>query len=196
MAADNISLGHFNLEGIPAAPRGVPQIEVTFDIDANGILNVGARDQASGKEQTIKITASTNLNKDDIDRMVRQAEINKAADQRRKELIEARNEADALAYSVEKSLRELADGGKVGGDDRRALEQLVAEVRREAKGEDVTAIREAMGRLQQAAYRLSESAYGQPASGGPSNGNGNGHGGQHAHPSAGEDVVEGEFRQV
>ncbi len=196
MAADNISLGHFNLEGIPAAPRGVPQIEVTFDIDANGILNVGARDQASGKEQTIKITASTNLNKDDIDRMVRQAEINKAADQRRKELIEARNEADALAYSVEKSLRELADGGKVGGDDRRALEQLVAEVRREAKGEDVTAIRDAMGRLQQAAYRLSESAYGQPASGGPSNGNGNGHGGQHAHPSAGEDVVEGEFRQV
>ena len=137
MAADNISLGHFNLEGIPAAPRGVPQIEVTFDIDANGIMNVGARDQASGKEQTIKITASTNLNKDDIDRMVRQAEINKAADQRRKELIEARNEADALAYSVEKSLRELADGGKVGGDDRRALELLVAEVRREAKGEDV-----------------------------------------------------------
>jgi molecular chaperone DnaK len=196
MAADNISLGHFNLEGIPAAQRGVPQIEVTFDIDANGILNVGARDQASGREQTIKITASTNLNKDDIDRMVRQAEINKAADQRRKELIEARNEADTLAYSVEKSLRNLSEGNgsKAGTEDRRALEQLVAEVRREAKGEDVTAIRDAMVRLQQAAPRLSESAYGQPASGRPNNGNG--YGGHHAHPSDGEDVVEGEFRQV
>jgi molecular chaperone DnaK len=198
MAADNISLGHFNLEGIPAAPRGLPQIEVTFDIDANGILNVSARDQASGQQQTIKITASTNLNKDDVDRMVRQAEINKAADQRRKELIEARNESDNLAYSVEKSLRELPDDdrSKVGAEDRRALEQLVAEVRREAKGEDVTAIREAMRRLQQAAYRLSETAYGQPASGGTSSGNGNGHGNYGAHPSEGEDVVEGEFRQV
>jgi molecular chaperone DnaK len=198
MAADNISLGHFNLEGIPAAPRGVPQIEVTFDIDANGILNVGACDQASGKQQTIKITASTNLNKDDIDRMVRQADINKAADQRRKELIEARNEADNLAYSVEKSLRELSEGGGsvASAQDRRALEQLVADVRREAKGEDVTAIREVMHRLQQAAYRLSETVYGQPASGGPGNGSGNGHGNYSAHPSGGEDVVEGEFRQV
>jgi molecular chaperone DnaK len=192
MAADNISLGHFNLEGIPSAPRGLPQIEVTFDIDANGILNVGARDQATGKEQTIKITASTNLRQEDIDRMVRQAEINKAADQRRKELIEARNQADSLAYSVEKSLQDLAE--KIGAEDRRALEQLIAEVRRTAKGEDVTAIRDAMNRLQQATYRMSVGAYGGTA--GDSTGPGNGHGST-GHPSAnGEDVVEGEFRQV
>ena len=106
MAADNMSLGQFNLEGIPPAPRGMPQVEVTFDIDANGILNVSAQDKATGKEQTITITASTNLNKDDIERMVRQAEINKAADQRRKELIEARNQADQMAYVTEKSLRD------------------------------------------------------------------------------------------
>jgi molecular chaperone DnaK len=189
MAADNISLGHFNLEGIPPAPRGLPQVEVTFDIDANGILNVGARDQATGKQQTITISASTNLSKDDIDRMVRQAEINKAADQRRKELIEARNEADALAYSVEKSLAELADAGKVSAEDRRALEQLIAEVRSAAKADDVTAIRATVTRLQQTTYRLSQNAYRQS----PGGAGGENYG---AHPGDGEDVVEGEFRQV
>jgi len=191
MAADNMSLGQFNLEGIPPAPRGLPQIEVTFDIDANGILNVSARDQATGKEQKITITASTNLSKEDIDRMVRQAEINKAADQRRKDLIEARNQADSLAYATEKSLRDL--DGKVSADDRRALEQLIAEVRHTAQGEDVTAIRDAMNRLQQASYRMAESAYGSGTTASQS-GNGDGHAGQPA--DAGEDVVEGEFRQV
>jgi molecular chaperone DnaK len=195
MAADNISLGHFNLEGLPPAPRGLPQIEVTFDIDANGILNVSAKDQATGKAQTIKITASTNLSKEDVDRLVRQAEINKAADQRRKELIEARNQADSMAYAVEKSLRELPEG-KVSGDDRRALEKLITDVRREAKGEDVTAIRDALNRLQQAAYRFSESAYGQAANQGPVGGNGNGYGGRGTRPGDGEDVVEGEYRRV
>ena len=116
MAADNMSLGQFNLEGIPPAPRGMPQVEVTFDIDANGILNVSAQDKATGREQKITVTASTNLNKEDIDRMVRQAEINKAADQRRKELIEARNQADQLAYVSERSLKDL--DGKVNPDDR------------------------------------------------------------------------------
>jgi molecular chaperone DnaK len=192
MAADNMSLGQFNLEGIPPAPRGMPQVEVTFDIDANGILHVGARDQATGREQKVTITASTNLAKEDVDRMVRQAEINKGADQRRKELAEARNEADTLAYATEKSLRELE--GKVSVEDRRALEQLIAEVRRAAQGEDVTGIRDAMGRLQQAAYRLSEGAYGAATAARP---DGNGHG-QDARPGTGEgdDVVEGEFRQV
>src|SRR5512143_1601247 len=111
MSADNMSLGQFNLEGIPPAPRGMPQVEVAFDIDANGILNVSARDKATGKEQKITITASTNLPKEDIDRMVRQAEINKAADQRRKELVEARNQGDSLAYQSEKALSDL--NGKV-----------------------------------------------------------------------------------
>ena len=200
MAPDNMSLGQFNLEGIPAAPRGMPQVEVTFDIDANGILHVGARDQASAKEQRITITASTNLAKEDIDRMVRQAEINKAADQRRRELVEARNEADNLAYATEKSLQDL--DGKINTEDRRALEQLIAEVRRSAEGEDVTALRDGMSRLQQATYRLShradaattEGAYGAGAGGRPG-GNGHSH---DAPPEAGEgeDVVEGEFRQV
>ena len=187
MAADNMSLGQFNLEGIPPAPRGMPQVEVTFDIDANGILNVSAQDKATGKEQKITVTASTNLNKEDIDRMVRQAEINKAADQRRKELIEARNHADQMAYTTERSLKDL--DGKVGGDDRRALEQLIAEVRRTAQGEDVTAIRDAMQRLEQAAGRMSQAAYDQT-------GDGNGNGSHTAHEPGSEDVVEGEYRQV
>jgi molecular chaperone DnaK len=194
MAADNMSLGHFNLEGIAPAPRGVPQVEVTFDIDANGILNVSATDKATAKEQRITVTATTNLNKEDIDRMVRQAEINKAADQRRKELIETRNQADQLAYTAEKSLKEL--NGQVTGDDRRAIEQLITEVRNSAQGEDVTAIRDAMNRLQQAASRMGESAYGAA--------DGNGSGADHAQPgrragesaNSGDDVVEGEFRQV
>ena len=187
MAADNMSLGQFNLEGIPPAPRGVPQVEVAFDIDANGILHVSARDQATGKEQTITITASTNLNKADIDRMIRQAEINLAADQRRKDLIEARNQADGLAYASERSLRELA--GKIVTTDRRALEQLIGDVRRIAQGEDVVAIRDAIGRLQQASYHTSEKAYG-----GADGGGGNGAGVRAA--DEGEDVVKGEFRQV
>ena len=191
MAADNMSLGQFNLEGIPPAPRGMPQVEVTFDIDANGILNVSAQDKATGKEQKITVTASTNLNKEDIDRMVRQAEINKAADQRRKELIEARNHADQMAYVTERSLKDL--DGKVGSDDRRALEQLIAEVRRTAQGEEVTAIRDAMQRLEQAAGRMSQAAYGQA-------GGGNGTGSYTTHEprsdGASDEVVEGEFRQV
>ncbi len=187
MAADNMSLGQFNLEGIPPAPRGMPQVEVTFDIDANGILNVSAQDKATGKEQKITVTASTNLNKEDIDRMVRQAEINKAADQRRKELIEARNHADQMAYVTERSLKDL--DGKVSGDDRRALEQLIADVRRTAQGEDVTAIRDAMQRLEQAAGRMSQAANDQA-------GGGNGSGSYTEREPGSEDVVEGEYRQV
>jgi len=194
LATDNISLGRFNLEGIPPAPRGLPQIEVTFDIDANGILDVSARDQATGKAQTIKITASTNLSKEDVERMVRQAEINKAADQRRKDLIEARNQADNLAYTVEKTLCDL--NGNVGADDRRAVEQLVAETRRAAAGEDVTAIRETMTRLEEAINRLSATAYGQTGDG--RNGDGfDRYADRPDHPSSrDEDVVEGEFRTV
>ncbi len=201
MAADNMSLGQFNLEGIPPAPRGMPQIEVTFDIDANGILNVSARDNATGKEQKITVTASTNLNKEDIDRMVRQAEINKAADQRRKELIEARNQADQMAYVTERSLNDLNGKGPASGvsaEDRRGLEQLIAEVRRAAQGEDVTAMRDAMQRLEQAASRMAQGAY--AAGDGGHNGNGtNGAGHGQTQPDGtgdGDDVVEGEFRQV
>lgn len=190
LAADNMSLGQFNLEGIPPAPRGMPQVEVTFDIDANGILNVSAQDKATGKAQAITVTASTNLNKEDVERMVRQAEINKAADQRRKELIEARNQADQMAYVTEKSLRDLPEGNRLNPNDRRAIEQLIADLRKAAQGEDVTAIRDAMNRLQEASSRMAQAAYSQAPSG-------NGHGQPGEQRSAAEDdVVEGEFRQV
>jgi molecular chaperone DnaK len=190
MAADNVSLGQFNLEGIPPARRGMPQIEVTFDIDANGILHVSAQDKATGKQQSVTITASTNLNKGEVERMVREAEINKATDERRKKLIEARNEGDALAYSVERSLHDLAQAGKMGDSDRQAIERLVAELRATVKGEDANAIRQAMEQVQQASYRMSEQAYGQPSP--------NGSNGHHGPNGAGspEDVVEGEFRTV
>ncbi len=185
MAADNVSLGQFNLEGIPPARRGMPQIEVVFDIDANGILHVSAQDKATGKQQSVTITASTNLNKGEVERMVREAEINKATDERRKRLIEARNEGDALAYSVERSLHDLGD--KVGASDRQAIGRLVAELRAAVKGEDANAIRQAMEQVQQASYRMSEQAYGgQPGANGHSPNGASGH----------EDVVEGEFRTV
>jgi molecular chaperone DnaK len=194
MAADNVSLGQFNLEGIPPARRGMPQIEVTFDIDANGILHVSAQDKATSKQQSVTITASTNLNKGEVERMVREAEINKAADERRKKLIEARNEGDALAYSVERSLHDLGD--KVGDSDRQAIERLVAELRVAVKGEDANAIRQAMEQVQQASYRLSEQAYaGQPGSNGANGYSANGYHGPNGAGSP-EDVVEGEFRTV
>jgi molecular chaperone DnaK len=189
LAADNVSLGQFNLEGIPTAPRGLPQIEVVFDIDANGILHVSAQDKASGKQQSVTITASTNLNKGEVERMVREAEINKATDERRKKLIEARNEGDTLAYSVERALGDL--NGQVSASDRQAIEQLIGELHKATKGEDVTAIRTAMEQVQQASYRMSEQAYGAGAKAADgSNGNG-------TYGSAGEeDIVEGEFRTV
>jgi molecular chaperone DnaK len=193
MAADNVSLGQFNLEGIPPAPRGLPQIEVVFDIDANGILHVSAQDKATGKQQSVAITASTNLNKGEVERMVREAEINKAADERRKKLIEARNEGDALAYSVERSLHDLAQADKVGAGDRQAIERLVAELRTAVKGEDANAIRQAMEQVQQASYRMSEQAYGQPGASGANGANGYHSANGAASP---EDVVEGEFRTV
>ena len=198
MAADNVSLGQFNLEGIPPARRGMPQIEVTFDIDANGILHVSAQDKATGKQQSVAITASTNLDKGEVERMVREAEINKGADERRKKLIEARNEGDALAYSVERSLEELGD--KVSAGDRQGIELLITEVRSAVKGEDANAIRSAMEQLQQASYRLSEQAYGQPGANGTNGTNGAGYTNGHSQPDGSatgdEDVVEGEFRTV
>jgi molecular chaperone DnaK len=190
MAADNMTLGHFRLEGIPSAPRGMPQVEVTFDIDANGILNVGAKDKATGKEQKVTITASTNLSKADVDKMVGEAKKNEAADRQRKELVEARNQADSLAYAAEKALRELGD--KVPGHDRQTIEKKIADLREALQGDDAARIQKLSEELQQATYALSQQMYasaGQSArSGGasrpPSDGHGEG------------DVVEGEFREA
>jgi len=195
MAADNMLLGQFNLEGIPPAPRGIPQVEVTFDIDANGILNVSAKDKATSREQKITITASTNLSKQDVEQMVEQARRHSAEDQRRKELVEARNQADSLAYQMEKTLRELGD--KVSAADRQAIEAKIAEVRRVKDGDDVNRIRQAMEELKQASYAMSQQMYGQPQSqyqyGQQPGGNG---GEQRQGYGEGEDVVEGEFHAV
>jgi molecular chaperone DnaK len=154
MAADNKLLGQFDLVGIPPAPRGLPQIEVTFDIDANGIVNVSAKDKASGKEQTIRIQASGGLTEADIQRMVKEAEAHAEEDKRRKELVEARNQADSTIYAVEKSLKEAE--GRVPAGLKSEIEQAVAAVRDVMKGEDVQRIRQATERLTQTSTRLAE----------------------------------------
>jgi molecular chaperone DnaK len=157
MAPDNMTLGKFRLEGIPPAPRGVPQVEVTFDIDANGILNVSAKDKATGKEQRIAITASTNLGKDDIDRMVRDAEAHAAEDKRRREVVELKNQADSLAYQSEKTLGELGD--KVDSVQRGRIEGLIKDLREALQQEDEERMRSLSDELQQAMYQVSQSAY-------------------------------------
>jgi molecular chaperone DnaK len=154
MAADNKLLGQFDLVGIPPAPRGLSQIEVTFDIDANGIVNVSAKDKASGKEQTIRIQASGGLTEADIQRMIKEAEVHAEEDKRRKELVEARNQADAIVYTTEKALKDATL--PVPPDVRSDVEGAIAAVREAVKGEDVQRIRQATERLTQAASRLAE----------------------------------------
>ncbi len=144
MASDNMSLGRFRLEGIPMAPRGIPQVEVTFDIDANGILNVSAKDKASGREQKVTITASTNLTKAEIDRMMKDAEANRAEDARRKSVVEVRNQADTVAYAAEKLIKEN------GGADHGALQEKVSALRQAMNGEDVSRMQSLMQEVQQA----------------------------------------------
>jgi molecular chaperone DnaK len=194
MAADNMSLGRFRLEGIAPAPRGLPQVEVTFDIDANGIINVSAKDKATGSEQRVTITASTNLDKNDIERMVNEAQQNQAADQRRKELADTRNTADATAYQVEKMMNEL--GMQVPGDVRGDMERRISDLRQAITGDDVDRIRRLMEELQQAANQMGQAAQqGQPQ---PQGGNygpdGQGQGPEQSRPDTG-DVVEGEFHE-
>ena len=190
MAADNMSLGRFRLEGIPAAPRGLPQIEVTFDIDANGIMNVAAQDKATGAQQQITITASTNLEQSEIDNMVNDARQHEAEDRTRKELVEARNEAESVAHGAEKALTEL--GENLSDDDRTAIEKQVQELREAAQGDDANHLRELTQALQQATYALSQQAAASAQQEEASNGGGATEG------AAGddEDVVEGEFTEA
>ena len=187
LATDNMSLGRFRLDGIPPAPRGMPQVEVTFDIDANGILNVTAKDKATGKEQKVTITASTNLNKNDIDRMVQEARQHEAEDRKRRELIDAKNTADSLVYQTEKALRDLGD--KVPSAERGAIEDKINNLKQAAQGDDLNRIKQASEEVQQAFHALSQQLYaqGQPqpeAPGGPS-----------TPPQNGDDVIEGEVRE-
>jgi molecular chaperone DnaK len=170
LAQDNRTLGRFQLVGLPPAPRGVPQIEVTFDIDANGIVNVSAKDNATGKEQTITISGSSGLNKEDVERMVKDAESHAVEDKSRRELIDARNQADALTYSVERTLNE--HRGKLSAEDARRVENAVSDVREALKGEDLGAIKRMTEALQQASHAMAEQMYKQNAPGagaGPSN---------------------------
>ncbi|HOQ90306.1 MAG TPA: Hsp70 family protein, partial [Candidatus Hydrogenedentes bacterium] len=157
MAADNRTLGKFDLVGIPPAPRGVPQIEVSFDIDANGILHVSAKDLGTGKEQEIRIEASSGLSEEEIQRMVREAEQHAEEDKRRKKLIEARNSADTAVYSAEKSLKEFGD--KIGAADREAIEKAIEKVKEAAKGEDTNAIEQAISELGRATQKIGEIMY-------------------------------------
>ncbi|MBI4927600.1 MAG: Hsp70 family protein, partial [Anaerolineae bacterium] len=184
MANDNMSLGRFRLDGIPPAPRGIPQVEVTFDIDANGILHVTAKDKATGKEQKVTITASTNLNKNDIERMVQEARQNEAADKKRREVIEIKNNADNLTYQIDKALRDLGD--KVPAAERSSIESKVSELKQAAQGEDVERIKKLTEELQNTFHALSQQLYaqGQPQpEGGPSAG-----------PKDG-DVIDGEVKE-
>jgi molecular chaperone DnaK len=191
MASDNMSLGRFRLDGIPPAPRGIPQVEVTFDIDANGILNVTAKDKATGKEQKVTITASTNLNKDDIDRMVKESREHESEDKKRRELIDARNTADQLTYQTEKTLTELGD--KVPAAEKETIQGKINDLKTAAQGDDAARIKQLSEEVQQAFHALSQQLYAQEqpqpeAEGGPS-----------APPPSGEgdgDVIDGEVRDA
>ena len=185
LARDNRTLGRFQLSGIPPAPRGQPQIAVTFDIDANGILNVSARDMASGKEQQITITASSGLSKSDVERMVREAESHAAEDARRRQEVEVRNQTDSLLYQTERALAEQGDALAAG--DRAAVEQALNEARDAVKGDDVERMRRAQEGLNRAAQTLAEAAHRKQTAGG--------NGGGAATPGNGE-VVDAEFRDA
>jgi molecular chaperone DnaK len=191
MAADNKLLGQFDLVGIPPAPRGVPQIEVTFDIDANGIVNVSAKDKATGKEQQIRIQASGGLSEADIERMVREAEAHAEEDKKRRELVEAKNQADALIHNTEKQLKEF--GNRLGEADRRSIEDAVGALRAALSAEDTSLIRQRAEALSRAAMRLGEAMYqGSAGAEGAASQTGAGP----AQQAGGDDVVDAEFEDV
>jgi len=191
MAADNKFLGQFNLDGIPPAPRGVPQIEVTFDIDANGILTVTAKDKATGRSQHITITASSGLNKEEVERMRKDAEAHAEEDLRRKELVEVRNHADNTVYAAEKSLRDYGD--KVPAEVKEQIESAMTKVKETMQGSDIAAIRQATEDLGQVLQKIGGAMYEQQA---PQAGGAEPSGDQGGSPGqGGDDVVEGEFKE-
>ncbi len=197
MAADNKTLGRFELTGIAPAPRGVPQIEVTFDIDANGIVEVSARDQATGKAQSIRITSSSGLSKEEIDRLIKDGEMHAAADGRKRELVEAKNNADALIYTTEKSLGEM--GANVDGTVRMEIDDAVSNLKQAIKGDDVQRIKQLTEVLTRVSHKMSESMYQQAAGGSNGGGRqaGQGTGGNaRANPANDEDVVDADFEEV
>ncbi len=197
MAADNKLLGQFDLVGIPPAPRGVPQVEVTFDIDANGIVSVQAKDKATGKEQQIRIQASGGLNDADIERMVKEAEANAESDKKRREFVEAKNQAEALVHQVEKNLSE--HGDKLGAQEKGEAEAAVAAARSAMEGSDSDALKQASERLSQAAMKIGEAMYKSQAEAGAAPGGGAGEGSTGGGTSSGQaddKVVDAEFEEV
>ncbi|MCC6777252.1 MAG: Hsp70 family protein, partial [Hyphomicrobiales bacterium] len=189
MAADNKMLGQFDLVGLPPAPRGMPQIEVTFDIDANGIVNVQAKDKGTGKEQQIRIQASGGLSESDIQRMVKDAESHAEDDKKRKAQVEAKNHADALVHTTEKALAE--HGSKVGEGDRRAIENALSDLKEALKGTDAEAITAKTNALAQASMKLGEAMYKQSQEGA-----GAAPGGEASGGGKTDDVVDAEFTEV
>ncbi len=195
MASGNKTLGRFELADIPTAPRGVPQIEVTFDIDANGIVHVSAKDKATGKEQSIRITASSGLSQEEIDQLVKDAETHAEEDKKRRELVEARNNADALVYSTEKSLKELGD--KVDADTRQRVEEITGRLRKAMEGEDKDEINKISEELQQASHKLAETMYQQASQAGSEQaGGGAGEDAQQSGQAEDEDVVDADYEEV
>ncbi len=195
MAGDNKTLGRFELVGIPTAPRGVPQIEVAFDIDANGIVHVSAKDLGTGKEQSIRITASSGLSRDEIDKLVREAESHVEDDKRKKDLIEARNQADALVYQIEKNIKEFGD--KIDASEKATIEDHVTRVKKALEGDDAAAIRSAQEELAKASHKLAEAMYAKTSGQQPGAGPGTG---PEAGPKAAggkkdDNVVDAEFEE-
>jgi molecular chaperone DnaK len=188
MAGDNKTLGRFILDGIPPAPRGIPQIEVTFDIDADGILHVGAQDKATGREQSITITASSGLSKDEVERMVQQAERHRQEDQKRREEVEMRNNADSLIYQAEKLMRE--QGEQIPGDLKGEVEGKVAACRSALQGQDISQIQRTVQELSESLQKVGAAMYQEPESPPPAGGD------QGPPPGDEEDVVEGEFSEA
>ena len=195
IAKDNRLLGNFRLDGIPAAPRGVPQVEVTFDIDANGLLNVKAKDKATGKEQEITITSSSGLSKDEVEKLVKDAESNAAEDQRKKDIIEARNQLDQLVYQTEKLLNENRE--KLPAENAEAIDAELAKAKEALDGDDVDALKQAFTDLSQASHKLAEVMYGQgdggQAAGGPPPDMG---GAASGAADANDDVIDAEFEEA
>lgn len=195
MAADNKLLGQFDLVGIPPAPRGMPQIEVTFDIDANGIVNVSAKDKATNKEQAIRIQASGGLSDTDIEKMVKDAEANAEADKKKKELIEAKNQAESLIHTTEKTLKENAD--KVSSADKEAIESAITALKGVIEGDDAAAIKEKSDALMQASLKLGEAMYkAQGAAAGAGSAQGAEQGAPEAEPKKDDNVVDADFEEV
>jgi molecular chaperone DnaK len=192
MAADNKTIGRFELTDIPPAPRGIPQIEVTFDLDANGILHVSAKDLGTGKEQSIRITASSGLSEQEIKRMQKDADLHADEDKKRRELIESKNHADSMIYATEKSLKEVGD--KVDAATRGKVESEIANLKKVMEGSDAAAIKSATESLTQASHKLAEVMYSQATKdqqpgGGAGSSTGGGKKGD-------DDVVDADFEEV